>query len=187
MYLICGLGNPGPKYELTRHNIGFMVADELARRHSQHFRSGRGNYLYCNHSINGESLILLKPMTYMNLSGEALRHAADYWNIDQAEILVVTDDYHIPFGQIRLRQSGRDGGHNGLGSVINCLHSNAVPRLRMGIGPDHPIDDAANFVLARFTSEEKKSLEEFTNLGADAAEDWLENGIIHAMNRFNQK
>ncbi len=187
MYLICGLGNPGPKYEFTRHNIGFMVVDELARRNSLHFKSGRANYLYGKSTFKDEPFIVLKPMTYMNLSGEALRHAVDYWEIDQTKILVVADDYSLPFTQIRIRQSGGDGGHNGLGSIIQCLKTTAIPRLRMGIGSEHPIDDATKFVLSRFSGEEKKGLDAFTSRSADAVEDIIENGIIHAMNHFNQK
>ncbi|MCA9732381.1 MAG: aminoacyl-tRNA hydrolase [Deferribacteres bacterium] len=187
MYLICGLGNPGTKYELTRHNIGFMVVDELARRNESTFRSGRGNYLYAKTMFAAKDTILLKPMTYMNLSGDALRHAADYWQIENENILIISDDYHIPFSQIRIRAKGRDGGHNGLASVIQCMNTVEIPRLRMGIGSEHQIQNSKNYVLANFTTEERNEIAAFTEQAAGAVIDFIENGILHAMNQYNTK
>ncbi|KAA3619414.1 MAG: aminoacyl-tRNA hydrolase [Calditrichaeota bacterium] len=186
MYLICGLGNPGPKYEFTRHNMGFMVIDELARRNSLSFRSGKGNYLYSKYIYQAKNIILLKPMSFMNLSGEAVRHAADYWDVEPGNILIITDDYNIPFTHIRIREKGRDGGHNGLASVFQCMGTSDIPRLRLGIGSDHSVQDSAKFVLSQFSAAEKKSLGAFSERAADAVQDFIETDIIHAMNSFNQ-
>ncbi len=184
MYLIIGLGNPGQKYTLTRHNVGFMVIDALAEREQLSFRSGRGNYVYAQAVFAGEKAILLKPLTYMNLSGEAFRHASHYWDIPEENCLVVCDDFNLPFGTLRLRPGGSAGGQKGLDSILKHAGTRDIPRLRIGIGGKFA--NASSFVLSEFNKAEKEKLPDLIAYAADAAVTFIGQGIHKAMTQFNR-
>jgi PTH1 family peptidyl-tRNA hydrolase len=179
MQAIIGLGNPGEDYKDTRHNMGFMVLDKFVEKHNLRFRS-TSNWEYCFYN----DFILVKPLTYMNLSGTILPMLANKHNVDS--IYVVYDDYSIPFGTIRIRPSGSHGGHNGMKSIISFYGSNDFPRQRMGIGVEHMPEDIINFVLGKFRVS-KKLLEQFVSKGAEALETYIDYGINKAMNTFNKK
>jgi PTH1 family peptidyl-tRNA hydrolase len=183
--LIVGLGNPGPRYAHTRHNIGFGVIAELGRRYGIH-ASSRGNAIVGEGSIKNQRVVLVEPTTMMNDSGRAvgpLRKKHGAWDLD--DILVVYDELDLPLGTVRLRGKGSSGGHNGVKSIIEVLGSQDFPRLRVGIGRPGPGDDPITHVLARFKPDEKPIIEEAIATAADAVETWLELGTAETMNRFN--
>lgn len=184
MYLIVGLGNPGKQYKLTRHNIGYLVIDRLSRIYGVDFRK-RKLYLYSIFHRDDSHIIIAKPTTYMNLSGNAVRALIDYYHIDIRKILVVVDDINLPLGKIRLREKGSDGGHNGLSSIIQSLHTNEFSRLRVGIGSDHPLDNMVNFVLSEFNSRELSQLDDIVETCVEAIGTYLDEGFTFAMNRYN--
>ncbi|MDQ7066154.1 MAG: aminoacyl-tRNA hydrolase [candidate division KSB1 bacterium] len=186
-FIIAGLGNPGPEYALTRHNVGFMVADFLADRHLAGFKAGRGELVFAQFRLADTTVYLVKPLTYMNLSGHGVRKALDYWNVPLERLLVVYDDYHLPFGKIRLRASGSDGGHKGMRSIIDVFGTEDIARLRVGIGQDEYRGDAVKFVLAQFSRKEKKLLPRILEASADAAEIVVREGIEKAMNAYNHQ
>jgi PTH1 family peptidyl-tRNA hydrolase len=142
-YLIAGLGNPGPHYADTRHNVGFKVVERLAERLRLSFRAGKGDYLIASDTAN---ILLLKPLTYMNNSGLAVRHAMDYFDIDVSRLLIVFDDLQLPVGKLRLRPGGSDGGHNGIASVIQHLGTQEVARLRLGISAEFAKGEMADYI-----------------------------------------
>ncbi len=181
--LVAGLGNPGSEYADTRHNVGFLVADELARRSACEFRFD-ANWNSQVASCGGRAL--MKPQTFMNLSGEAVAGYSRYFKLERHQLLILLDDVSLPLGTLRLRKSGTSGGHNGLESVLVHLGSEAVPRLRVGIGsPDgRPLHD---HVLGKFESEEQSALAEAVSRAADAFEHSNAHGLESAMNQFNQK
>lgn len=181
--LVAGLGNPGREYLGTRHNVGFLVADELARRSACSFAfDAKWNSEIAN--CGGRSL--MKPQTFMNLSGEAVSGYSRYFKLQREQVLVIIDDVSLPLGTLRLRRSGTAGGHNGLESVLIHLGSESVPRLRVGIGaPDgRPLHD---HVLGKFEASEQSALEEAVSRAADAFEYSNAHGLESAMNQFNQK
>jgi len=182
--LIVGLGNPGTRYAKTRHNVGFMVADQLAQRWHSDYRSGRGPYVYARDG--SRNAILGKPSTYMNNSGEAVRHLMDYYGVAMTDTMVIFDELDIPFNQLRVRKAGGAGTHRGIRSVIQHLGSEDFPRLRIGIGGNQGPKPAEVYVLEAFDTAETKLLPEVIERAADAVEDWLDYGIDHTMNRFNQ-
>jgi len=184
-YIVAGLGNPGEKYKQTRHNIGFMAIEHLAGRADARFQAGRGEYVYAQIRLGGKRVYLVKPLMFMNLSGHALRQAVDYWKVELERVLVVYDDFQLPFGKIRLRASGSDGGHKGMRSIIEVFRTEDVQRLRIGIGRDGGPADAVNFVLSKFSREEMQALPEILATSAEAIETVVKNGIATAMNRFN--
>jgi len=184
-YIIAGLGNPGEKYRQTRHNIGFMAVDHLAGQSGDRFQAGRGEYLYARTRVEGENVYLVKPLTFMNLSGHGLRQAVDYWKVELNRVLVVYDDFQLPFGKIRLRASGSDGGHKGMRSIIEVFKTEDIQRLRIGIGRDGEPADAVNFVLGRFSGKEMQALPGILETCADAIAIVVNHGIATAMNRFN--
>lgn len=156
-WLIVGLGNPGVAYENTRHNIGFQVLDQLGERQKKPIQRLKFKALTNLFTISGEKVLVMKPVTYMNLSGEAVRPAADFYKIPPERILVVSDDTALPAGRLRIRKGGSAGGHNGLKSIIQHLGSDQFPRLRVGVGEKpHPDYDMADWVLGKFTGEDKK-------------------------------
>lgn len=185
MKIIVGLGNPGRDYATTRHNLGFMVIDEIARRLPPVERRNRFRAEVFEIFASGEKIILLKPQTYMNLSGVSVREAMRWYRISAAETLVVADDIDLPFGAIRLRAGGGSGGHNGLKSIIAEIGTEEFPRLRMGIGRGR--GEATRQVLGRFNPEEERLLPEFVGAGADCALAWTGEGIVSAMNRCNRR
>ena len=184
MKIVVGLGNPGREYAATRHNLGFMVVDELARRQGAAERRNRFHSDVVEIFDAEEKIVLLKPRTYMNLSGTAVREAINWYKVSLEELLVVVDDIDLPFGSLRVRATGGSGGHNGLKSIIAELQSDAFPRLRIGIdrGPGH----ATRQVLSRFTSEEARVLPSVLETAADCVLEWERQGIINAMNRCNR-
>lgn len=186
MKIVCGLGNPGLKYKNTRHNIGFGVIDELARAEDVRFRqSGKlaetGKWL-----VSGEEILLVKPLTYMNKSGVAIRQLLNRKNIPPEDLLVVCDDFWLPLGKISTRRSGSSGGHNGLDSVIQELGSNTFPRLRIGIGTP-PDKDTARYVLEKFSQSEIQQITPVIHRAVSAVCEWVVNGIESAMNKFNSE
>ncbi|MBF0585413.1 aminoacyl-tRNA hydrolase [Prosthecochloris sp. N3] len=185
MKLIVGLGNPETRHENTRHNIGFEVIDELARLQHSGFSSGKGKFVYAKIMEGNEPVILLKPMTYMNLSGHAVIAAMSFYKIHYRDLLVICDDLNIPLGSIRLRAKGSAGGQNGLNHIIQCLGRNDFARLRVGIGPDHPVGSYSSFVLGTFNAREREQTDRVIPLSAEAALDFVSHGIEHAMNHFN--
>ena len=186
MKLIVGLGNPGRSYHGTRHNVGFAVADQLARRHEVAFEHGRANALMARVGTGAATLLFVKPLTMMNLSGEAVGALAHFYKIDPSDIIAVADDVNLPLGRLRLRGSGSAGGHNGFRSIIACLGSDMFPRLRVGVGRGDPRRDLADHVLARFDPDEAEEVERAIARAADAVETFLAEGIEAAMNRFNR-
>lgn len=187
MKLIAGLGNPGPKYAESRHNVGFMVVDELARRwQTDVSRYDRHVHGQLGRAERGETLLLLKPQTYMNLSGQSVAACARYFKIDRGDVLVVIDDLDLPVGQLRLRESGSAGGHRGLEDVIRHFGGPDVPRLRVGIGK---VDKAetVDHVLGRFSSDERAVMQAAIQGAADATECWVSEGMTAAMNKFNRR
>jgi PTH1 family peptidyl-tRNA hydrolase len=186
MWLIIGLGNPGPKYEWTRHNCGFMVIDELARRAGKQVKAPECQALTARAIVSGEEAILAKPQTFMNLSGVAVAALIKKYEVrERSSILVVSDDLALPFGKIRIRAHGSAGGHNGLKSIVEKLGGLDFPRLRLGIAPDHPVNDAADFVLSEFPKKDRDALARIVALAADAVEDLLKTGVANAMSKYN--
>lgn len=186
MWLIAGLGNPGPKYELTRHNCGFLVIDELARRTGREVRTAECQALTARATIGGQALLLVKPQTFMNLSGTAVSGLMSRYQVaDPTRVLVISDDLALPFGRIRIRRQGSAGGHNGLKSMIARLNTQEFPRIRMGIAPEHPVADTASFVLAEFPRKDREALKLMVETASDAIEDILTIGIADAMSKYN--
>lgn len=181
MKLIVGLGNPGPEYSDTRHNIGFRVAEELARRHNVKFRRGAN----ARTAKIGKEVLLAEPTTFMNLSGWAVRHLLSYYKITHPELLVVVDDADLPLGRLRIRERGSAGGHNGLKSIIEQLGTDEFPRLRIGVGRSPWVEDLRDHVLSRFQPEEEDRIELAVKQAADAADVFVTDGIHNVMNRFN--
>ena len=183
--IIVGLGNPGQEYAATRHNIGFMVIDRLRRElHATETRK-RFRAEIAEAFVDGEKLVLMKPQTYMNLSGIAAREAAQWYKASAEDILVVVDDIELPFGASRLRAGGSSGGHNGLKSIAAELGSDQYPRLRLGVGRGG--GDARRQVLSRFSKEEEQDLPEIIATGAECVLLWRAAGVISAMNRCNRR
>lgn len=184
-FLIAGLGNPGAAYAETRHNIGFMVADALADKFGVSFSKNKFNAEQCR--TNGKPrLTLIKPMSFMNKSGMPVQNVSRFFDIAPGQIIVAHDDLDLPFGEVRLKQGGGHGGHNGLRSIIQTLGTNDFMRLRMGIGRPK-FGDPADYVLGRFTPEEKAELDDFVQNGVAAIEDLFAHGIAKAMTKFNQR
>lgn len=186
MKLIVGLGNPGSKYRGTRHNIGFEVVDELARRCGLSFESSRADAVMARERGPGARVILVKPLTFMNRSGGAVSALNHYYRIEPGDLLVVADDANLPLGRLRARACGSDGGHNGLGSVVATLGT-AFARLRVGVGRGDGRLELANHVLARFDDAEHAEIASAIQRAADAVETFVGEGIDVMMNRFNRK
>ncbi|HEY3378853.1 MAG TPA: aminoacyl-tRNA hydrolase [Armatimonadota bacterium] len=183
--LVVGLGNIGQPYQHTRHNIGFEVADELARRGNARFRTGKFKGEDATIHLGGQRVLLLKPHTLMNLSGDAVVAAARFYKLPPTQILVICDDVNLPVGKLRLRANGSDGGHNGLWNITNRLGSKEFPRLRIGVGQKPPEMDLAAYVLGRFLADERPAMDAARDDAAQAVETWVREGIEAAMNRWN--
>lgn len=187
MKCIVGLGNPGKKYEKTRHNIGFMVIDELIRRnHWGPLKKSKFSGEHIEKHINGEKIIVLKPLTFMNLSGKAVQAITDFYQVDSSEVLVVYDDLDLPTGKIRLRQKGGHGGHNGIRNIIEQLGTKEFKRLRVGIGRPEDATPVVNYVLSPFSNNEKDNIQKSIEKSVDACEAWLEKPFSDVMNEFNE-
>ena len=184
-WLIVGLGNPGASYERTRHNLGFMLVDLLAREAQTQVKRDECRALIGRAVIGGETVELAKPQTYMNLSGEAVSCMLSKPGREVEKLIVISDDLALPFGSIRLRPKGSHGGQNGLRSIIDCLKTNEFIRLRIGIMPEHPISNAKNFVLENFSKSETETVKEVLEKSADAVRSVISDGIEKAMAKFN--
>ncbi|MDK2976724.1 MAG: peptidyl-tRNA hydrolase, family [Candidatus Marinimicrobia bacterium] len=184
MKVIVGLGNPGKKYAQTRHNLGFMVLDELANRHGLAFKSGRGAYL---ESRMSDGSLLVKPMSFMNLSGQALADVSRRYPLNPGETLLIHDDLDVDFGRLKIRPTGSAGGHNGLKSIFGVLGTQDIPRIKIGINtPERRQTDAEIYVLKPFLPEEWDTVKEMVQKAADAVELFLKEDLNTVMNRYNR-
>ena len=183
MKAIVGLGNPGSRYELTRHNVGFRVIDQLAKRWRIGMEREKFHAWYGDGAVGEESVALLKPTTFMNRSGQAVVAAGRFHQLNESDLLVVTDDVALPCGRIRLRPAGSAGGHNGLQDVIDRLGSESFARLRVGVGARQ--GDPVSYVLSPFLPEESPVMDRAIERAAEAAASWVTDGVDRAMNRFN--
>ena len=187
MKLIVGLGNPGREYRDTRHNVGFLVVDEIARRHQLALAMAPSQVpeAFVGKRYGAEPLLVAKPLTYMNRSGDAVAALTRYYDISAADLLVVVDEAALPFGRLRARARGSAGGHNGLKSIVERLGTTEFARLRLGVGRGDPRRDLADHVLATFEPGERAELEGFISRAADAAEMFTVEGIEQVMNAYN--
>ena len=185
MKVIVGLGNPGAEYDRTRHNLGFMLVDLLAERAGCRVSRPEDQAHVGRGRLAGVDVALVKPLTYMNLSGDSVKALAKRYEAKPEEVVVAVDDVALPFGRIRVRPGGGAGGHNGLKSIIARLGTQEFPRVRMGIAPDHPVDDLARFVLQPFPRAARDEVDKMLWTAADAVESILVEGVEAAMQRFN--
>lgn len=185
-WLIVFLGNPGLKYNGTRHNAGFMAADAMEKKLGVSINKLRFRALTQTADIAGQKVMLMKPQTYMNLSGDAVIQAARFYKIPPERVIVVSDETSLPIGKLRIRRSGSAGGHNGLKSIISQLGTDKFPRIRLGVGaPPHPDYDMADWVLGAFKGQDAADMEQLAKTAADAAECYIAEGPDRAMNKFN--
>jgi peptidyl-tRNA hydrolase, PTH1 family len=188
MKLIVGLGNPGIEYQFTPHNLGFLTIDRLAEQYRAHVDNRRGRALTGKATIAGQEALLAKPETFMNLSGLALRELVEQLQADPAnDLIVIYDELDLPFGTIRVRERGGSAGHNGMESVIGALGTQEFLRVRLGIGPDHPVRDGAGYVLSQLKKSQLAQVDEMLDAAAEAVRLILAEGAAAAMNRFNRK
>lgn len=188
MYIIAGLGNPSKEYEGTRHNAGFQVIDRIAEKYNISVDTKKHRALIGKGMIAGQKVILAKPQTYMNLSGESIRSLLDYYKIDEeSELVIIYDDISLEPGQIRIRAKGSAGGHNGIKSIIQHLGGQVFPRIKVGVGEKPPKMDLADYVLGHFSKEEKEQMNEGYEHAVHALELMLMGEISEAMNEYNRK
>ncbi len=187
VFLIIGLGNPGRDYRNTRHNIGFMVVDQLAEDLNCKLTKVQNKAIVGNTRIGEERLILAKPQTYMNLSGSSISSLRKFYKVDLARMLVIHDDVDVPFGQIRMRPGGGSAGQKGVESTIQQLGSKSFPRLRMGIGQPPGQMDSADYVLQQFSKADEQELSDFIQRASKAVQSFITEGLDSAMNKFNPK
>jgi PTH1 family peptidyl-tRNA hydrolase len=185
MFLIVGLGNPGEQYERTRHNCGFLVLDELARRAGREIRTPECQSLTTKAKLGGTETLLVKPQTFMNLSGVAVAALLKKYDLKAESILIINDEVALPLGQLRLRPAGSAGGQNGLKSIIKEIGTPGFARLRLGIAPDHPVRNLSDFVLGDFSKSERAIVDEMILKAADAVAVLLQDGIAEAMSKYN--
>ncbi len=186
MQLVVGLGNPGIRYAATPHNLGFLVIDKVAQHLGVVIQRPEADSLLGAAHLAGNEILLAKPQTYMNLSGRAVNKLLTGWGLTARDLLVIVDDLDLPWRQLRIRERGSAGTHNGLRSITEEIDSSDFPRVRLGIAPDHPVEDPATYVLTPFSKQQMESVEEFVGRGAEATLTILEEGIAAAMNRFNR-
>jgi len=187
MKLVVGLGNPGPKYDGTRHNVGFVAVDLLAGRHGVQWEAAPRGVEALIGRWRSQDVVVAKPLTFMNLSGEAIVPLLHFYKIEPADLLVVVDEVQLETGRIRVRPDGSAGGHNGLKSIVGALGTIAFPRLRIGVGRGDSRRDLADHVLARFEPEEREVIGDAIGRAADASEVFVAEGVVAAMNRYNKK
>ena len=186
MYIIAGLGNPGRKYVGTRHNMGFEVIDTVAAKYKIEIKKAKFNALYGEGTIEGEKVVLIKPQTFMNLSGESVRDFKQWYKTDNSQIIIIYDDVSLPVGKMRIRPKGSAGGHNGLKSIIYQLATDEFPRIKIGVGsPENPDYDLADYVLGKFTKTEVETLIPIAIKAADAVGEIIKSGVQKAMSVFN--
>lgn len=186
MYIIAGLGNPTSRYDKTRHNVGFEVIDYLAKKYGIDVDTKKHKALIGKGMIASEKVLLVKPQTFMNLSGESIREITDYYKADESDLIVIYDDISLNVGQIRIRAKGSAGGHNGIKNIIQHMGTQNFWRIKVGIGEKPAHRDLADYVLGHFQGEEKEIMQEAFANAADAAAVMISEGIDTAMNRFNR-
>lgn len=188
MYIIAGLGNPGLKYHMTRHNIGFHTIDYIAENLGVKVNKSKYNALYGETEIGGEKVLIIKPQTFMNLSGDSIVEFVRFFKIPVENVIVINDDISLDVGRIRVRAKGSAGGHNGLKSIIYQLRSDNFPRIKMGVGaPPNAGFELADYVLGRFAKDEIPVMEEAIIKASKAAEEIIKNGTASAMNKYNSR
>ena len=187
MKLVVGLGNPGNEYVLTPHNLGFMAADRLAQECGAEIMRPEAHALTAHVNVGGVDVVLAKPMTFMNLSGVAVRRLMERYEVPPSNLIVLVDEADLPLGTIRVRPRGSAGGHNGLKSIIGALGSIDFARVRMGVQPDRPVSDRAVHVLGRFRRDQLESVADMVERAVDAVEVIVREGVEPAMNRFNRR
>lgn len=186
MYVIVGLGNPGTKYSGTRHNVGFDVIDCLADKYGVKINKMKFKSLYNEISLEGEKVIILKPQTYMNNSGQSVKEIKEYFKVPVENIVVVQDDIDLELGKIRIRRKGSAGSHNGLKSIISLLQEDKFPRIKIGVGRPVEGQDLADFVLSGFRREERMAIEQSIEKSAEAVEAIVKHGLDRSMNEYNR-
>ena len=185
-FMIVGLGNPGKQYENTRHNAGFLAVDTIAQKHHTDIKRIKFKGLVGECSLGGKKALLLKPSTFMNLSGQSVREAMQFYKLPPEKVLVIFDDINLEPGKLRIRRKGSDGGHNGMKNIIYLSGSDQFPRIKLGVGKKpHPDYDLADWVLGKFQGEDKKAIDQAVKRAADAVECILAEGIDRGMSRFN--
>lgn len=187
MKLIVGLGNPGYEYVLTPHNLGFMVADRLAEQCGVEISRPEAQALTAHARLDATDVLLAKPLTFMNLSGVAVRRLMERYQVPPPDLIVLVDEADLPLGTLRVRPRGSAGGHNGLKSIIGALGADDFVRVRMGVQPDHPVSDRAAHVLGRFRRDQLERVAEMVDRAADAVEMIVREGVERAMNQFNRR
>jgi PTH1 family peptidyl-tRNA hydrolase len=190
MFLVAGLGNPGEQYAATPHNLGFLVVDRLAARHAIRVTRKECNGLVGQGTIGGKPVLLVKPQTFMNLSGVALKPLLEKYELRPSDLILIYDELDLPWGELRVRPKGSAAGHNGAKDVIAKLGTQDFPRIRLGVHPGHPLSSqgksgGADYLLSRFTRQQNETLDEFIDLAADAAESIIAEGVELSMTRFN--
>jgi len=183
---VLGIGNPGKKYEDTRHNIGFIILNKFAEKHKLYFKPSKGEYFIAGSDFNASPFFLIKPATYVNLSGIAAKEFLDSYKVRLEDLLIVADDINLEPGKIRIRKSGGDGGHNGIASLIYHLQSDQFPRIRFGIGNDFEKGGMADFVLEKFSIEDQKIITPAINSTLEIIEQFLVSGLSTALNYFSK-
>lgn len=187
MYIVAGLGNPGDGYKRNRHNVGFLAIDSLADKLGVQVNRLKFKALIGETNIKGEKVILVKPQTYMNNSGESIRDIVNFYKIDPANLIVIVDDIDIDFASLRIKKKGSAGTHNGLKSIIYQLVDDEFPRVKIGVGKKRQGQDLADFVLSKFSKDEKSEIEDAIDRASDSVIEIIENGVESAMNKFNGK
>jgi len=182
---LIGLGNPGNRYEDTRHNIGYLIVDHFSAVKNIPFKPGKGDYYYKELVINDQQVLIFKPTTYMNKSGRAVRQILEYFSLSVDQLLIICDDFNLPFGAFRFRMKGSDGGHNGLKSVIYQLQTEDFNRFRFGIGDE--FSNAMSFVLESFSKKEFVKLNDLLPISSEAIHNYLEQGLEQTMNKYNRQ
>ncbi len=185
MYVIVGLGNPGRKYRDSRHNVGFSVIDILSERYNIKINKIKFKSLYGETNIDGEKVLLVKPQTFMNKSGETVQEISNFYKVPLENIVVIQDDIDINFASLRVRTKGSAGSHNGMKSIIYLLKDDKFPRIKIGVGRPEPGRDLADFVLGRFTKDEEMDIDEVLERAADAVECLIKEGTSSSMNKYN--
>ncbi len=184
MKLIVGLGNPGKEYEKTRHNMGFMVMDEIAKKLNMEYNKSKFNGLYFDINLNGEKVIFLKPQKYMNLSGEVVRDYVNFFKINIEDILIIVDDLDMSLGKVRLKKKSSSGGHNGLKSIFFNINTNDIKRIKIGIGNDK-LKDTKDYVLSKINNEEYKLLDNSIKLASKIALEFIDTDFNRLMSNYN--
>jgi PTH1 family peptidyl-tRNA hydrolase len=185
VHALIGLGNPGNRYDNTRHNIGYLIVDHFSAVKNTPFKPGKGDYYYKELDINDQQVLIFKPTTYMNKSGRAVRQILDYFSLSVDQLLIICDDFNLPFGAFRFRMKGSDGGHNGLKSVIYQLQTEDFNRFRFGIGDE--FSNAMSFVLENFSKKEFAKLNDLLPISSEAIQNFLEQGVEQTMNKYNRQ